>query len=214
MRFGTRRQLATAALALAAAPAALAGTTAAPTIAASAKAVSFGASLTLSGKLAGAPAGQELRVYAQACRFTGAVRIGTTQTAAGGSYTFKLEPMLNTTYFVKSDDAQSAARGVSVSPLLQVRRVSGRLFAVDVSVGGGEFFTSPVVLQRYDSAKKHWRQVGVGTLKPNSDPTAITAVSSATVRAKVAAGTKLRAVMTQSAVGSCYRPAVSATLTA
>lgn len=183
-----------------------------PTMAASARTLAFGDTLSLTGKTS-APKGTEVQVMSQACGFTGPVPIGTAHVAAGGAYKFLMQPTLNASYFVQIGEARSKAARVTISPSLQIRRVSAKAFAVDASAGAGEFFTSTVTLQSL-TAQHHWRTVASGHMKQNSDPGAVTAVSTALVHASVKHGTQLRAVMSQQAVGTCYRPAKSATFTA
>lgn len=151
---------------------------------------------------------------AVACGFNGAVPVGETKTTAGGAYSYTLQPMLNATLFVQVGSAQSPRASVRVRPGVQLRRINGSSFGVDVSVGNGTWFTKAVTLQRLDPRKKTWVKVASAPLKANSDPEALTAVSSATLHAAVQRGTKLRAVVTQGTVGSCYLPATSPTLTA
>jgi len=187
---------------------------AAPTLKASTTAVAFGDGLTLRGVAPGATAGQEVQVLSQACGFAQPVPIGTTKTAAGGAFSFAVQPMLNSTLLVQVADSTSSGVRVTVRPSVQLRRVGSRVFGVDVAVGNGNFFTSKVSLERYDTAKKRWLTVGSGTLKANSDPGAITAISSATIRASVKPGTRVRASMSQASLGACFRPATSPELTA
>ena len=132
-------------------------------------------------------------------RLTEPVPVGTTMTDAEGRYAFTLQPMLNSIFLVQSGSANSGSARVSVKPLVQLRHLGGRQFAVDVSVGAGHFFTSYVALEGYHAGK--WRAIASGTLSQHADPGAITAVSSAMIRAAVKPGTKLRASMTQSALG-------------
>jgi len=201
-------------VAVIAASTAAARSAARPTLGASARTVSFGDTLTLQGKAPGLSHGEKIQVLAHACGFTGPVPVGTARAGAGDTYKFTLLPQLNASYVVQVGTTRSNAATVTVRPAVQLRRVNAHTFAADVSVGAGQYFTSKVVVQAYDAAKGRWRTVANGLLKPNSDPGEPTAVSSAKVRLGVRAGTRLRALMTQAAVGACYRPATSSSLTA
>jgi hypothetical protein len=183
----------------------------APSLTVSARTVAFGATLVLKGVVPGAQAGSEVQILAQACGFTGPVPVGTTKTTTGGSYSFALQPMLNTLYLAQVGDAHSNGARVRVTPAVQLRHIRGAKYAVDVSVGAGQFFTSKVALQAH--VKRHWRTIGTASLKQNSDPGAVTAVSSAIVHAAAKPGTELRASVSQSAVGRCYTGAKSAPVT-
>jgi len=212
-RIGTRMMLLVAAT-LAIASAAAAQPANAPTLALSANAIEFGSTITLYGTSADASAGQDVQILSQACGFTGSVPVGTAKTKAGGGYSFTVQPMLNSAFQVQIGTATSNALRVTVRPLVQVRRLGAGQFRVDVSVANGAFFTGATNLQRYDVRTKSWKPAGSALLKANSDPQDLTAVSSATVRAAVARGTRVRAAVSQATVGSCYRPAVSAPVTA
>lgn len=187
---------------------------AAPTLAASGTTISFGSAVTLHGTLPGATAGQDVVIYAQPCGYTGPVPSGTATTTAGGKFSYALQPMLNAVFFAQAGDATSPSVAVRIRPQVQLRLVGPRTFGVDVSAGNGSWFTKSVTLQRYDTRAKTWKPVTSGSLKANSDPGALVAVSSATLHATVKAGTKVRAVVTQATVGSCFLPAASASLVA
>jgi hypothetical protein len=212
-RIGTRMMLLVAA-ALAIASAAAAQPANAPTLALSASAIEFGSTITLHGTSADASAGQDVQILSQACGFSGSVPVGTAKTKAGGAYSFTVQPMLNSAFQVQVGTATSNALRVTVRPLVQIRRLGAGQFRVDVSVANGAFFTGATTLQRYDVRTKSWKPAGSASLKANSDPQDLTAVSSATVRVAVARGTRVRAAVSQATVGSCYRPAVSASVTA
>jgi len=194
--------------------AAAAQSAAAPTLATSANAIEFGSSITLHGSAPGAAAGDEVQILMQACGFTGPVPVGHAKATAQATYSYTLQPLLNATIEVQVGDETSNAARVTVRPLVQVRSSGHGSFRVDVSVGNGAFFTKTVSLQRYDRVTKSWKLIGSATLKANSDPGALVAVSSATVHARVAQGSKVRAVVSQATVGSCYRPSTSASITA
>jgi hypothetical protein len=211
----SRFVLALAAAAAAAFPAVgAAHPAAAPTLSVSAGTVPFGKAVTLRGVVANAPAGQEVDILTQACGFTDAVPIATATTTAAGSYSFTLQPTLNSVFLVQVGDAASASATVHVKPAVQLRRTGARTFAVDVSAGNGSWFTKTVILQRFDPGAKTWKRVTAATLKANSRPDALVSVSSAALHAAVRHGTRLRAMLPQATVGSCYAPATSSTLNA
>lgn len=196
--------------ALAAAGVAAAGTA---DLATSARTIGFGDGVTLSGNARGAATGDAIAILAQPCEFTEAVQIATAKAGASGRFHYTLEPALNTRYVVRGPAGETNSVRVAVRPQLQVRRVAAGVFAVDVSVGAGQFFATRVLLQRYDAARKRWLPAGEGTLKQNSDPAGIVAVSTARIRAAVKRGTQVRAVADRATLGACYAPATSAPLT-
>lgn len=185
-----------------------------PTLTASGSTVPFGSMMTLQGTIPGAGAGQQVQIVAQVCGFSGAVPVGMTSTKADGKYSYSFQPMLNSTVFVRAGDATSRSAPVRVRPVVQLRVLAPRIFAVDVSSGNGAWFTKAAQLQRYDARAKSWKTIASAPLTPNSDPGALVAVSSAKLQATVRRGTKLRAVVSQATVGSCYLPAASSAVTA
>lgn len=184
------------------------------TLTPSANTIDFGGSLTLSGTVSNATEGAEAQIYSQPCGFTEPVQIATTLIQPGGTFKYTLQPSLNSSFFVQSGDLRSSSTSIVVRPKVQLRHVAPRAFVVDVSVGAGEFFSGAVTLQRFDRLHKKWRSVASGRLKRNSAPTALVAVSSATIRSSVKPGTTVRATIGQATVGQCYRPTTSAVLTA
>jgi hypothetical protein len=185
-----------------------------PTLKLSASAIDFGATLTLTGKVPGAPAGQVVEILSQSCGFNQVLAIGKTKTRGDGSYVFAIQPMQNVIFYARSANTASDPQTVNIRPKIELRHGAGRNFAVNVSAGGGSFFSTSVTLERYDNARRLWRPVAAGKLRPNSDPAEIIAVSSATIRVKIASGVKLRASVSQVAVGQCFRPAKSPPITA
>jgi hypothetical protein len=198
---------------LVAAFAATAAAADAPTLTSSAGMVQFGSGVTLQG-LAPGQAGQTVQVFATGCGFVGSVPVGTATIGADGTYSLGLEPALGMTFVAAVGDAQSAPLAIRVQPLVQLRRVGPKLFGVDVSVGAGQFFTSKATLQRYETKHKRWLPVAAGALQQKSSFGDVVAVSSATIRAAVKPGTRLRAFVGQAALGTCYAPASSIALTA
>ena len=209
---GTASAFAAAMLAASAAAAA-AAVADVPTLTSSAGIVRFGAQVTLRGSAAG-QAGQTVQMLATGCGFTGAVPIGTATVDTNGDYSFNLQPALGMTIVAQLGGTESAPVPIEVEPLVQLRRVGAKIFAVDVSVGAGQFFTSKATLERYDAAHERWQPVASGTLKQNSSLGAVVAVSTATIRASVKPGSRLRAFIGQAALGGCYVPASSSSLTA
>jgi len=184
-----------------------------PSLKVSPSTIDFGTTLTFTGAVPGARAGQSVEILSQTCGFNQILPVGKTTTKADGSFAFAIQPMLNSSFYSRSANATSDPQVLNVRPKVDLSR-SGQTFHVDVSAGGGAFFSTTVTLERYDKTHKLWRTVARGKLHANSDPAQIIAVSSATIRAKVAAGTKIRASVSQASVGACYRPAKSAAITA
>jgi hypothetical protein len=184
-----------------------------PSLKVSPSTIDFGTTLTFTGTVPGAPAGQSVEILSQTCGFNQILPVGKTKTKADGSFVFAIQPMLNASFYSRSANATSDLQALNVRPKIELSR-SGQTFHVNVSAGGGSFFSTMVTLERYDQAHKLWRTVAKGKLHAASDPAEIIAVSSATIRAKIAAGARVRASANRASVGKCYRPATSAAITA
>lgn len=180
-----------------------------PTLTLSSTVIDFGSSVRLSGVVRGAPAGVDVQILSQPCGFTTPVQSGATKTRSGGSYTFSMSPTRSATLYARSSTRPSPGRSIGVRPAVALSRAGSSKFTVEVSASAGDFFTGPVELQRYDARGKSWHKVASSTLKRRSDVTAIVAVSGATIRAHVKAGTALRAWVSQRTVGACYRAGAS-----
>jgi hypothetical protein len=180
----------------------------APTLRLSTPVIDFGKRLTLSGAVK-TPAGQLVQLLAQTCGFSAPRIVAETKTGKNGTFSFRVEPTRNVVYRARYATLVSTTQLVRVRPLVELRRSSGSSFSINVSVGGGMFFSSKAELQRYDAARKTWRRLAVGTLRASSSPTALVAVSSATVTTQVPAGSKVRATVGRAAIGKCYEPASS-----
>jgi hypothetical protein len=185
-----------------------------PTLKLSANAIDFGRLLNVSGSVPARVAGLVVQIFSQTCGFDQPLLIGQTKTRANGSYSFVVQPMRNATFFVRYSNLASDTQALTVRPKIELRRVSGAIFGVDLSAGNGAFFSKSVVLERYDKVRRLWRRLASGRLRSNSEPAAIIAVSSAKIRAAVPSGAKLRASASQATVGQCYRATTSPTITA
>ena len=175
------------------------------------KSVAFGdaAGVTLSGRVRGARAGQQVTVFAHTCGFTAASAVATVKTGAGGAFHFRVQPAINTTFSVRSPTAASSPVSVAVQPALTLARVGGRRYSVDVTTTNGAFLDGRrVFLQRASGSR--WKTVARTTLSRNSPIDQITAVSSATLNAPKGTGT-MRAVLPRSQA-PCYAAATSAPL--
>lgn len=180
-----------------------------PTIVASATQIAFGGSVTLRGAVPAGAAGQPVELLSQACGFTEPVQVATATPGADGRYSFTLQPTLNTAFLVQVGDARSGETTISVAPAVQLTQIGTGVYRADVSVGAGDFFTAPALLQRYDARHKAWRRLASRPLKQASAIDALIAVSSATFHAHVPSGTKLRAYVPATTAAPCYRPSAS-----
>jgi plastocyanin len=179
------------------------------TLAAAAGTVSFGGKVTLTGTLSTHATGESVDVLAQACGTAAATKATTVQTTAGGAFTAIVQPLLNTTYTVKLRSTTSNAAAVSVRPALRLGRIAPHRYSLRVTAAqslAGKYAS----FQRYTGTR--WVAVKSVLLRANTTGVAPTVLSTATFRSAVKARIRVRVVITQAQVGTCYLPGTSNTI--
>jgi hypothetical protein len=180
-----------------------------PTLKASPRVVAFGSNLLLTGTVPSARKGERVHLLSQPCGFTAPAETQQAKTTAKGAFRFKFQPAISTIFRVTWVNVTSRQVRVVVRPLVQLKPVAARQYSVDVSAGAGSFFKNKkIVLQR--AVGKRWVTVAVARLKQKSSNTAIIAVSSATITARVRSGSRLRAFLSAPAAAPCYGASASA----
>jgi plastocyanin len=175
--------------------------------------VSYGKTATLSGSVSSGAAGESVTLDAMECGKTTFMRVGTATSTANGAWTGSVKPSLNTTYQATWKGAKSPQFAAKVAPALSLRRVRAGRFTA--SVTAAQPFTGKyVVLQRYVKTRRAWKTVKRVTLKTAKPGAAPTQITSASFRARVARGTKLRLLLPQAQAGACYAAARSGTIRA
>jgi plastocyanin len=166
--------------------------------------VVFGAKVTLSGALSNHKSGESLQVLAQTCGATSATAAGSVTTTTNGAFSFQPQPLKNTVYTVKSKNSTSNAVTVKVRPRLRLAKLAApRRFSVRV-FAGESFAGKYATFQRYSALVGRWLKVRSVLLRPNSTGVAPTVISSATFKSKVKRRLRVRVVLGQAQVGSCY----------
>lgn len=203
--------LAAATATLFAVPASAAAPSTAPSLAVDPATLEYGrGEIILSGVVPSKRAGETVSILSLPCRFTEYAEIGTTTTRAGGAYRYRLQPMLNSRFRVRSDAGTSRAVNVKVSPVVELEKLARGRYRVNVSTTNPVFqHGSRVLLQRL--AGNAWVTVKRGTLKKASPETAITVESAVTIAARVTG--KIRAVL-PAAQAKCYVAGTSRSITA
>jgi plastocyanin len=163
---------------------------------------------TLSGTLSTGQANQRITVEAQLCGAAAATPVADVTTTTGGAWSYVAQPVKATTYSARWKNVASAAVVVKVRPRLRLGKVaphrySVRLFASDSMSGKVAFF------QRYNASLRRWVTVKRVVLAAGPSAVAPTVVSAATFTARIKARLRVRAVITQAQVGSCYLPGFS-----
>jgi hypothetical protein len=192
--------------ALLAVPASTAAPAAGPSLTITPGHVQYGlGDVLLSGVVPSKRAGETVSVLSLPCRISEYAEIGTTTTVAGGKYRYRLQPMLNTRFRVRSGTATGPAVNVSVMPLVEVEKVGPGRYRVKVSTTNPVFQTGSRV-QLQSSIGQGWVTVKSAALKKASPETAITVESAVTIAAAVK-GT-VRAVL-PATQAKCYATGTS-----
>jgi hypothetical protein len=175
--------------------------------------LTYGGTTTLSGTLSTQRAGQAITVEGQDCGQNAFKKVATVQTAANGAFTTPAKPTVNTTYRARMKASTSPSVLVKVRPSLKLTRVAAGKFTAKVTAAQS-FVGKWVAFQRYSVSLHKYVTVKKVTLTKVTPGVAPTQVSSASFRASVKRGTKVRLSMPQSQVGGCYAPASSASVKA
>jgi plastocyanin len=174
------------------------------------KTVVYGRRSTLAGKLASGQSGQSVQVLAQPCGATSSTVVATVTTTTGGAFSYQAQPLKKTAYTLKLKNLSSNT-AVGVKPRLRLSKLSRhhyrlRVFAAESFAGKHASF------QRFRSKTKRWRGVKGLLLHADSSGKAPTVVSSVKFRSSVKA--RVRVVLVQKQVGSCYAAGTSNTIRA
>jgi plastocyanin len=168
----------------------------------------FGGKVSGTGTVSTQKAGENVDVLAQRCGTSAGQKATTVQTLAGGAYAFSIQPLMNTIYTTRLRSAASPAVAVRVRPRIRLGRVAPHRYSVRV-YAGSSFAGKYAALQRYNGTLRRWSSVKAFPLKASSTGVPPTVVSAASFRATVKAGVRVRVVMSQAQVGSCYAPGTS-----
>jgi plastocyanin len=172
------------------------------------QALAYGGKVTLTGALSTHTVGASIDVMAQQCGQAAATKVATVQTATAGAFTAVVQPFANTTYTAKSKAATSSPVAVKVKPQLRLARVAAHRYSIRV-VAAETMAGKYSAFQRYNAALSRWVTLKQVVLRASSTAAAPAVASSATFRSAVKAGLKVRALITQAQVGTCYLAGVS-----
>jgi plastocyanin len=165
--------------------------------------VVYGRKMALSGTLASHQAGSSLQVLAQECGQSAPTRIATVTTTAGGAYSYQAQPLKNTVYTVKFKSSSSNSVTVKVRPRLRLGKIAPHRYSLRV-FAAQSFAGKYASFQRYRLALRRWVTVKRVLLRANATGVAPTVMTSAKFRSRIKAGLRVRVILTQAQVGSCY----------
>lgn len=175
------------------------------TLAAKPQLVIYGGKVTLSGTLSNQKVGENVDVLAKPCGQTAQTTVTTVQTTTGGAFTAVVRPLKNTLYTVKVKSTTSNAVSEKVRPKLRLRKLAAHRYSLRVFASqsfAGKYGT----FQRFNGTLGRWVTVKRVLLRANSTGVAPTVISSVSFRSTIRPLLKVRVVLSQLQVGSCYRP--------
>jgi plastocyanin len=177
------------------------------TLAAKPQIVVYGGKTTLSGAASSQQAGQNVDLLGSACGVapasTAASKVTTVATTTGGAFSALVQPLKNTAYTAKLRNTSSQAVTVKVRPRLRLGKVALKRYSLRVSAAQS-FAGKYATFQRHNAALRRWVKVKRVLLRANSTGVAPTVVSSVTFRSSVPARLRVRVILPQLQVGSCY----------
>ena len=168
------------------------------TLSASKSSLIFGGDVVLAGAISTKTSGQPVTLVVRP--FGGSVERVELTTGTDGAWRYEAQPRIQTTYSVEYRRATSPSATVNVRPRISLRRVAKNRFAVTV-VAGKSFAGRVAYIARWAPRTRRWVTVKRFTLAQSQSSST---VSLATVSARVARKTKVRAFLSQSQVQPGY----------
>jgi plastocyanin len=179
------------------------------TLAASPHRIVYGGHITLSGTLSTRKAGENVDVLALQCGSSAATKVATVQTTTNGAYSVVVQSLMNTSYTVKVKNTTSPSTSVTVRPKLRLGRIAPHRYSLRISAATS-FAGKYASFQRYNGSR--WLAVKTVLLRANSTGVSPTVITTASFRSSIRAGVRVRAVLGQAQVGTCYLPGISNTI--
>jgi len=165
----------------------------------------YGGRVTLTGTLSNQKVGENVEVLATPCGQSAATKVTTVQTTTGGAFTALVQPLKNTAYTVKVKNTTSPTVAAKVRPRLRLRKPAAHRYSLRV-FAAQSFAGKYVTFQRYNGTLGRWIKVKRVLLRANATGVAPTVISSVSFRSAIRPRLKVRVVLPQLQVGSCYRP--------
>jgi plastocyanin len=165
----------------------------------------YGGKVTLAGALSNQRVGENVEVLAEACGETAATKVSTAQTTTGGAFTALVQPLKNTIYKAKVKKTTSPTVAVKVRPRLRLRKLAPHRYSLRV-FAAASFAGKYATFQRYNGVLGRWIKVKRVLLRANATGITPTVISAVSFRSAIKPRLKVRVVLPQLQVGSCYRP--------
>ena len=116
-----------------------------------------------------------------------------------------VQPLMNTVYRVKVKNTTSPTVTAKVRPRLRLRKPAAHRYSLRV-FAAQSFAGKYATFQRYNGTLGRWIKVKRVLLRANATGVAPTVISSVSFRSGIRPRLKVRVVLPQLQVGSCYRP--------
>jgi plastocyanin len=189
------------------------------TVTAKPEVITYGRTATIAGTTSTKRAGQKVELFAFPCLGPNEKLIATLKTTTAGTYSFRVHPPKLTTYHsrytAKSGIVSSSSVNVAVKPVVTLRRIRSGRFSVSVTAGRS-FVGKAVTIQRFAGPKtRRWvtvRTVTLLTKRPRATPKRTT-ITSAAFASRIAAGSRVRALLRPLQAVPCYETATSRAIT-
>ncbi len=175
------------------------------TLAAKPRLVIYGGNVTLTGTLSNQKVGEHVDVLADPCGPAVATKVTTVLTTTGGAFTAVVRPLRNTVYTVQVKNTTSNAVSANVRPKLRLRKLAAKRYSLRV-LAARSFAGKYGTFQRFNGTLGRWVTVKRVLLRANSTGVAPTVISSVAFRSTIRPRLRVRVVLPQLQVGSCYRP--------
>jgi len=173
----------------------------------------YASKVTLTGELSTKKAGADIVVLATPCNRSEATKAATMQTTSNGEYTIELRPARNTVFIVQAGAVKSSPVTVKVRPRVRLGRVGAHRYSLRV-FASQKFAGRLATVQRYAVARERWVFVKRVRLHSNSTNILPTVISSVAFRSLLPPHARLRVLLPQSQLGSCYLTGTSNTIRA
>jgi len=158
--------------------------------------VTYNGSVLLGGTVTNGTAGEKVAITAnpQNAGTKTSKSVLTTTTAANGSFSMTVHPLVHTVYVAATAKSTSDLLSIDVRPRLRLARL-GRTHAIVTALAARSFFHKYALLQRYRSSRGVWTTIARVRFTRVTNGTSPTVMSGAVFRLHVRHGLRLRVFM-------------------
>jgi plastocyanin len=178
------------------------------TLSSSARIVTYGSSVELTGTVANGTAGEKVTITAnpQAGKFTKSTQ--TVSAGAGGAFSATVRPLVNTVYVAETAKSRSDPRSINVRPRLRLAKANHGRAIVRVAAAQS-FARKSALLQVRRAGRGVWSTIARVRLTRATVAASPTVVTSAVFRLRVRHGLRVRVMLPLSRTAPAYVSGVS-----